>query len=191
MAPQKARSAADGHGIEVVIESKSHRRWTHASEGRTGTLESVDRIICANTSASPERLHEIVSDLTTYPSWLGLVSKVEPAPVSDDDAGPAHLVTLRANVGPLARSKRLRMVRTECTAPCSVRFARFETDGRNHSDWVMSSQVAPTDGGSEVRVRLIYEGQLWDRLIEGVLERAVDEAVPRLSRLAQTEPRAQ
>ncbi|MFT7599061.1 MAG: hypothetical protein ACI8TP_001986 [Acidimicrobiales bacterium] len=147
----------------------------------------MDRTITANTSATPQQLHDIVADLTTYPAWLGLVMKVEPVDGGNDEPGPAFLVTLRAKVGPFARNKRLRMVRTANEQPRTVRFERFEVDGRNHSSWVMTSEVSAASTGSTVDVRLMYQGQLWDGLLEGVLDNAVRDAVPRLRRYANTD----
>ena len=75
---------------------------------------------------------DALADLGTYPAWLGLVTAAEP------DGDNTWVVTLRARLGPLARSKRLRMVRTERSAD-SVRFERREVDGRDHSEWVLSA----------------------------------------------------
>ena len=66
---------------------------------------------------------EVVSDLGTYPDWLDIVGKAVPA----GDA--AWTVDLRGKVGPFARSKRLRMVRTLAQAPNRVLFEREELDG--------------------------------------------------------------
>ncbi|HEX7443496.1 MAG TPA: hypothetical protein VF320_06400, partial [Acidimicrobiales bacterium] len=54
-----------------------------------------------------------VDDLGTYPAWLEIVERAEAtATHPDDDGDAAWLVDLRGRLGPLARSKRLRMVRT-------------------------------------------------------------------------------
>ena len=60
---------------------------------------------------------EALADLSTYPEWLALVTEAEP------QGDHTWLVTLRARLGPLARSKRLRMVRTQLLDD-SVRFER-------------------------------------------------------------------
>ena len=126
----------------------------------------MQKSFIAGTEAEPEVLFEVVADLATYPSWLQVVSAVEPVEAHrDDDGDRAWSVTLRARIGPLARSKRLRMCRTrhETTADGggAVRFERRETDGRDHAAWTMEAVVRPgptvgdgdaTVGGGEDRV---------------------------------------
>ena len=93
---------------------------------------------------TPEELFAWVDDLGRYPDWLDIVPRavaVEPHP---DDAGPAWSVDLRGRLGPLARSKRLRMVRT-ALEPGRVRFERVEHDGRRHSPWVLEAAVDEAD----------------------------------------------
>ena len=58
-----------------------------------------------------------LADLATYTHWLTLVSAAEPVD-PDEDGGlgntgnpPTWNVTIKAQLGPLARSKRLRMTR--------------------------------------------------------------------------------
>lgn len=132
----------------------------------------------APTLATPDDLFAVVSDLGTYPHWLDLVQAAEPG----GDPG-AWLVTLRASVGPLARSKRLRMVRTVDDGQ-AVRFERQELDGRDHSTWVLAARVSPLAGDgperSEVALELRYDGALWSNLLEGVLGSAADRATERL-----------
>ena len=54
----------------------------------------------------------------------------------------AWLIELRAHVGPLARSKRLRMVRTACEpVGRTVTFQRAELDGKRHAPWVLRAEV--------------------------------------------------
>jgi hypothetical protein len=163
---------------------------------RSGKLEYVQRAFSATTDAGPDELFDVVSDITTYPEWLDLVAEVEPS-----NEPEAWLVTLRARVGPFARSKRLRMVRVEHQAsidggPATVRFERQEVDGRDHSDWVLAARVeAPadhTDGRSTtdrsagkpststVWLDLNYDGAMWSGLLDGVLGAAADRAVSSL-----------
>ena len=129
--------------------------------------------------AQPHAVYDIVADLGTYAAWLELVSKVTPAERVPSDPGPAWTVTLRATVGPLARSKRLRMVRVQSTRPRHVRFERAETDGRRHAPWVLDSTVSPVGGGvrSHLRVDLSYGGRLWSSPLEAVLGSQVDSAI--------------
>lgn len=144
----------------------------------------MQRAFSAPTGADQAELYRVVSDLATYPEWLELVDRVEPEPVGDGDGDgePAYLVTLRARIGPLARSKRLRMVRTVADGR-RVRFERRELDGRDHSAWVLSAEVGPRDDEphrSEVTVDLRYDGSLWSGLLDAVLQSAADDASERL-----------
>ena len=65
----------------------------------------------------PELLFAWVEALDTYDRWLDIVPRTSPAPARDGDPGPAWDVTLRGRLGPLARSKRLRMARTQHQPP--------------------------------------------------------------------------
>ncbi len=150
----------------------------------------MDQTITADTEAPPDRLHAIVADLTSYPEWLDLVTKVEPDVAAATDVGPAYLVTLRAKIGPFARNKRLRMVRTEMATPTRVRFERCETDGRQHSNWSLTSDVTALDENPESRSRvtmhLRYDGQMWSSVLDGALAKVVEAAVPKLQAYART-----
>jgi len=135
----------------------------------------VDRTISATVGAAPAATMEALADLATYPAWLTLVADAEP------DGPDTWLITLRARLGPLARSKRLRMVRTELLEH-TVRFERTETDGRNHAEWVLTASLEPmTDSTSEVKVHLHYGGALWSAPLEIVLASFEGSAAERLS----------
>jgi hypothetical protein len=119
-----------------------------------------------------DTLFAYVDDLSRYPAWMDLVHRVEPLPA---DPAPAWQVELRARVGPLARSKRLRMHRTVHDAAARrVVFERAEADGRRHSDWVLSATVAERDGHSTLDMHLHYGGALWTG---GVLERVLADQI--------------
>jgi uncharacterized protein YndB with AHSA1/START domain len=140
----------------------------------------VQRVIAADTPAPPAKLFEVMSDLATYQEWMELIERCEPAVAAEGDRGPAWWVTLRAKVGPFARSKRLRMVRVAANEFSSIRFERHENDGRKHSDWVMTADIQPIPAGSHVSVQLSYSGGLWSGPLDAVLGSQVDSAVPRL-----------
>ena len=129
---------------------------------------------------SPEVLFAQVDDLARYPAWLGIVTRADSAAGVDGDPGPAWVVDLRARLGPLARSKRLRMVRAECTPFTAVRFERREDDGRSHAPWLLEAEVAPTGEGSWLAMRLHYGGGLLGPVIERLLAEEVERAKPRL-----------
>lgn len=124
----------------------------------------------------PEKLFELVEDLSRYPSWMQLVhSVVEAAP--DPSGRFAWDVELRARVGPLARSKRLRMVRTVHEVPRSVVFERYEVDGRSHAPWILRADLDPVEESSGqilLTMKLNYGGGLWTG---AVLQRVLDDEV--------------
>jgi hypothetical protein len=137
----------------------------------------------------PERLRSWVDDLGRYPAWLSIVPRAEreePGTVNASSANPsapAWAVELRATLGPLARSKRLRMVRT-VDETSHVRFERAEVDGRDHSSWVLDATVEPIDGGSRLRMTLHYGGSFGGNLLERLLSDEIEQSKPRLLALA-------
>ena len=105
---------------------------------------------------------------------MPLVHRAEP----DDDVANIWMVELRARVGPLARSKRLRMRRTVIEHPVRVRFERAELDERQHAPWMLGAALEPTAdaSGTRLTVSLHYGGTLWSGgLLERVLSDQIDE----------------
>jgi hypothetical protein len=115
-----------------------------------------------------------VATLDRYPAWMRLVHRVEP--LEPDDGRPAWRVQLRARVGPFARSKVLRMVRTVCEPPHQVLFERIQDDDREHAEWVLRATVDDADGGATLVTDLRYSGSLWG---SGILQRVLDEEIRR------------
>jgi len=125
----------------------------------------------------PERVFALVDDLAAYPAWMDLVHDVVVATPTDDR--PVWDVELQAQVGPFARSKRLRMVRAVHEPPRRVVFERAEVDGRRHSPWVLAATLSPDpvgDGGTTLVMTLTYGGNLWTG---AVLQRVLDDHVER------------
>lgn len=126
-----------------------------------------------------------VEDLARYPDWLGIVMRAEPAPADGgaaDASRRAWLVELRGRIGPLARSKRLRMVRTHYEPGRRVRFEREEIDGRHHSPWVLEATVSPVnDEASQLEMALHYGGSFGGGLIEKLLADEIDASRTRLA----------
>ena len=142
----------------------------------------MDVTASLDAPCSVDELFTAVDDLTSYPSWLTIVTTAVPA-VADatgDDPGPAWQVDLRGRLGPLARSKRLRMVRTAFEAPSHIRFERREVDGRSHSPWVLDAEVLPTDAGSRLTMRLHYGGSFGGSLLERMLKDEIERSRPKL-----------
>lgn len=139
-----------------------------------------------DADCSPARLWELLRDLGRYPSWLSIVPRAELETASNEAAGEERTwsVELRAKVGPLARSKRLRMVRT-IDEQEHVRFERRERDGREHSPWVLDALIGATPDGSRVTMALHYGGGLGGAVVERMLRAEIDASRPRLRALAE------
>ncbi len=131
-----------------------------------------------DADCTPEVLFAEVGDLDGYDAWLEIVPRTDRT--DPDEAGaPAWHVLLRGRLGPLARSKRLRMVRTEHRPPEGgrpglARFERREEDGREHAPWVLTATVTAHGDGARLTMDLHYGGSLWvpllDRLLAGEIE---------------------
>lgn len=122
---------------------------------------------------APGLLFEQIESLDRYPAWMTLVHAAEPV---ETDGPPAWMVELRTRVGPLARSKRLRMERTGLELGRSARFERRELDGRRHAAWTLNALVEPLGTGSRLTMDLSYGGSLWSG---GILERILDDEIRR------------
>lgn len=129
---------------------------------------------------SPSELTVWVDDLSRYPRWLEIVTRAEP--VEDPDGGAVWAVDLRGRLGPLARSKRLRMVRT-VNDGSRFRFEREELDGRRHSPWVLEATVVPDAAGSRLTMHLHYGGGLFGPVLERVLRDEIERGRLRLLEL--------
>jgi hypothetical protein len=125
---------------------------------------------------APAELFAWVDDLARYPQWLSIVTRAEP-----DDGG--WLIDLRGRVGPLARSKRLRMARTGFEPERYALFERAERDGRQHSPWVLRAEVTPAGEGSHLEMRLHYGGSLWGTVLERMLRDEIEQSRLRLLEL--------
>ena len=123
---------------------------------------------------APNALFAWVSDLSAYPEWLEIVTAAH----ADHDG--SWSIDLRGRMGPLARTKRLRMVRTELVEPERVVFERAELDGRQHSPWRLTADVAPAGDGSTLVMQLHYGGGLFEPLIERVLRDEIERSRLRL-----------
>jgi hypothetical protein len=152
--------------------------------GVTRQTRLVDVVADLDAGCPPDRLREWIRELDRYPGWLSIVPWAEPEPPSDASGERAWSVELRAKVGPLARSKRLRMVRTVDDVD-HVRFERAELDGKQHSPWVLDARIAPTAQGSQVTMRLHYGGRLGGGPVERLLLEEIDRSRPRLRALVE------
>jgi Polyketide cyclase / dehydrase and lipid transport len=138
----------------------------------------VDLTAGLDANCPAEELFAWVGDLGRYPEWLEIV----PRAVPEDGEPGTWTVDLRGRLGPLARSKRLRMVRTVFEPGQRVRFERVQDDDREHSDWILEADVAPDPEGTLLTMDLEYTGDLWG---DALLRPLLDEEVRRGKRALQ------
>lgn len=133
---------------------------------------------------TPESVMPWLETLDAYPAWMGLVYRATPEQGSEP---AAWQVDLRARLGPLARSKRLRMERVVAADPHVLEFRRSERDGREHGQWMLRAEISPLPGEhavTHVRVTLHYEGAHWaSGLLERVLHDEIEQSKVRLTDL--------
>ncbi|HUQ39692.1 MAG TPA: hypothetical protein VM030_06020 [Acidimicrobiales bacterium] len=129
----------------------------------------------------PAAVAPVVADLGSYPGWLGIVHAAVPDAGADGER--AWLVDLGASIGPLRRTKRVRMVRTSATQG-GARFERDERDGRDHPSWVLEAELVP-DGadGTDLVMRLHYGGAPQLPLLDVVLGQQAARAGARLEQV--------
>ena len=152
----------------------------------------MDVVAELDCRAGAAAVHAVVADLATYPSWLDIVARCVVAERAGGESQPAWLIDLRGQLGPLRRTKRLRMVRV-LDEPERVRFERRELDGRKHSDWTLSADIAAdvsaadAVGAEEIRLtmRLHYGGNLWLPVLDRLLSDESERSAPRLAALGE------
>lgn len=145
----------------------------------------MDVVASLEAPTSAEALFAWVDDLGRYPEWLDIVPRASAAAPHVDDVGPAWSVDLRGRLGPFARAKRLRMVRTVHEPSSHARFERIEHDGRQHSAWVLDATVDASGRSSTLTMRLHYGGRLWVPALDRLLADEIERSRPRLlARLA-------
>lgn len=157
----------------------------------------MDVNAAVTAQVTPEAMFEVVNDLGRYPEWLDIVARAEPVDGVESDPGPAWLIDLRGQLGPLRRSKRLRMTRTVSDEPNRVRFERREVDGRSHSDWVLEAVVVRSVGASgeesdseesvTLEMSLHYGGTMWVPLLDRLLSDEIRRSRGRLLELLASE----
>jgi len=142
---------------------------------------TIDEVI---DHATPAALFDQVSTLDRYPPWMRLVHRV--TPLEPDEGRPAWWVELRAKVGPFARSKQLRMVRTELEPGRRVRFERVQRDDRDHAGWMLTAEVTDVDhrDAAQLTMHLEYTGELWSAPVLGrILDDEVRRSAVRLTQM--------
>ncbi|MBU6329164.1 MAG: SRPBCC family protein [Acidobacteria bacterium] len=141
----------------------------------------MDIVAEVDLAAPAAEVRPVVADLDRYPQWLSILARAEP------ESPGCWAVELRARVGPLARSKRLRMERTVDDAT-HLRFERAETDGRHHSAWTLDVRLLPIDGGTRLVMELHYGGRFGGGVVERLLAEEIAASRLRLRALVEGDP---
>ncbi len=130
----------------------------------------------------------VVSDLATFPQWIEIVDTV----VVDAGEPPAHFVILKARLGPISRSKKLRMVQTarggesDPEANNSVTFERQETHDIEVAMWKMNVTACSTgESSTQLSISLSYDGELWLPAFGAILDSQVPKTIESLERYIQ------
>ncbi len=140
------------------------------------------QVIEVDLNGSSEQIYIALADLANYKNWLGFIDDIDTV---DIDAGnTCWIVTLRAQIGPFARLKKLRMVRVEEDFPKSIRFSRKETDSKDHSDWDLHVTISEKgDMGCSVQMVVSYSGGFWSVPLQAVFTSHVETAKVRLRKM--------
>lgn len=146
-----------------------------------GQTRVVDVTATLDACCRPADLTAVLRDLERYPEWLSILPRTD---AEDGSTPPAWSVELRATIGPLARSKRLRMVRV-VDEPGHIRFERAEVDGRRHSPWVLDAVVTPTTDGAHLEMSLHYGGAFGGGIVERLLRDEIESSRQRLRDLVE------
>jgi uncharacterized protein YndB with AHSA1/START domain len=141
----------------------------------------VEHRYVATIEAPREAVFTVLADIGTYDRWLETVHRVEP-----DPDGGAWFFVLRAQIGPFARSKRLRVVETAGEESARVRLERHERDGRDHAPWIFEASLSDGQpiGSTAVALTLSYGGRLWTSALSTVLDGQLRSATERLQAIA-------
>ncbi len=141
----------------------------------------MDLEAALQTSATPAAVVVFVAELDTYPQWMSLVHSARRLEASE----PTWDVELRAKVGPFARSKRLRMVRSEFVEGGRTRivFDRREVDGRQHAAWRLTITVWSEGTTTHLTMHLHYDGRFFAGVVESILQHEIDAGRTRLAGL--------
>lgn len=146
-----------------------------------GQTVDMDLTAILDAQCPLDELRSWVDSLDRYPQWLSIVPS---ALYEQGSEPPAWSVELRAKVGPIARSKRLRMLRTVDESD-HLRFERSEVDGRSHSPWILDVRLGPIDGGTRLTMSLHYGGSFGAGLFERLLEDEIESSKQTLRSLVE------
>jgi hypothetical protein len=106
------------------------------------TIDPVRASASARLAAPPGAVFAVIADLTPWPRWLDVVTRVTPQGAG---AGPpAWRVRLGVKVGPVDLGRDVRLVASTLDAPARLVVERDELDGRgDHSPIEIAVDVVP------------------------------------------------
>jgi len=119
-------------------------------------------------------LRSILRDLSEFQPLVSIIDVVRP----ESDA--VWSVDLRADLGPIRRSKRLRMARVSADDEGTLVFERQELDNRRHASWRLTIEIQPVANGSGVEIILDYDGRVPLGVLEGLVAEEIVAASQRL-----------
>ena len=143
--------------------------------------------------AEPGRVLAVLRDLATWPAWLDVVTRAEPA--SDraaSDGRAAWRVRLGLSLGPVAVGYDVRMVRVTAGPAGAggdgrveqLRFERDEGDGRSdHSMVVIDVRLKAAGELTKAMVRIEIDKRIPMLDLQRQLDRRAGRATRRLQRL--------
>lgn len=144
----------------------------------------------ARLSAAPGAVFAVIADLTTWPRWLDVVTRVTP------DGERAWRVRLGVKLGPVDLGRDVRLVATTFDEPARVVVEREELDGRpDHSPIEIAVDVvAVTDAGDGVAASdVTLAAHVGKRLpfvdLQGEIERRGPAALRALERVVRDRTR--
>lgn len=151
--------------------------------GKTVCMMNVEASFEA--PCTPELLFSIVEDLGNITPWLDLLGGAEPSPADPADTGPAWGATFAIKLGPLTKTKDVRLVRIVHSPQADVVYERHEVpvEGRDVAQiamWRLTMTVSPTDAGSALHVHVFYGGDALGDMAEGILTKELNKSRPAL-----------
>lgn len=132
-----------------------------------------------NVASSLDNVFTALRDLETYTEWLSFIDSIEKVEIQGEDQ--SWIVVLRSQLGPFARMKKLRMVKSSEHLGRSVCFSRSEVDAKEHSSWDLEVSCSSLDdANTKVALTVSYGGKFWSRPLETAFNSHVEEAKTRL-----------
>ncbi len=133
----------------------------------------------------PELMFSLMEDLENITPWLDLLGGAERTTADPSDVGPAWDATFAIKLGPLTKTKDVRLVQIVHEPYEKVVYERHELpiEGKDASQiamWRLTMKVSPTDTGSLLYVHVFYGAEALGDMAEGILTKELNKARPAL-----------